>query len=63
MGIEREPRTNDVINKIYLLFLSWWHELSVDDTQENVDNEEEKKFPADKLVQGSLHSQTSINFC
>ncbi len=46
----------------YLLFLSWWHELSVDDTKENVDNEEEKKFPADKLVQGSLHSQININF-
>ena len=48
---------------LYLLFLSRRHGLSVDDTEDGEDNDEEEKLPAYKLVQRSLGQRILSELC
>ena len=50
-------------NMVLLLFLSWRHGLSVDDTEDGEDNDEEEKLPANKLVQRSLEHRRLSELC
>ena len=51
-----------ILKDLSLRFLCWSHQLSVDDSEDGEDNDEQEEFPADEFVQWTLKSGKILEY-